>query len=161
MTAQGTVMDVAGDVELCLGAVAESYPPQCSGIPITNWTWEGIEGWEDSDDITWGSYAVQGTYDGEEFTVTETPIMLALYDPMMAEDPTGGQPGEGEEAELLSIQEELPDRLGEALLSSGPQDGWLWVDVIWDDGTWQDAADAEFGEKKVIIRSAIKALGAN
>ena len=33
-SAQGTVMDVGGDAELCLGPVAESYPPQCSGIPV-------------------------------------------------------------------------------------------------------------------------------
>lgn len=154
--AQGTVMDVGGDVELCLGAIMESYPPQCSGVPITNWTWDGVEGFESSGDVTWGSYAVQGTYDGESFTVTEAPIMLALYDPMMIEDPTGGKPGEGEESELLAIQEELPDRLGEGLLGSGPQDGRLWVDIVWDDGTWQDAADAEFGENTVLIRSAMR-----
>jgi len=154
--AQGTVMDVGGDVDLCLGAIMESYPPQCSGVPITNWTWDGVDGSESSGEVTWGTYAVQGTYDGEAFTVTEAPIMLALYDPMMIEDPTGGKPGEGEESELLAIQEELPDRLGEAFLGSGPQDGWLWVDVVWDDGTWQDAADAEFGPQKVVIHSAMR-----
>ena len=154
--AQGTVMDVGGDVELCLGAVAESYPPQCSGMPITNWTWEGIDGFETSGDTTWGSYAVQGTYDGDAFTVTQPPIMLALYDPMMPEDPTGGEPGAGEEDELLAIQEDLPDALDDAYLSSYPENGWLWVDVIWDDGTWQDAADADYGDDKVVIRSAFR-----
>ncbi|WP_127474882.1 hypothetical protein [Microbacterium sulfonylureivorans] len=153
--AQGTVMDVGGDVELCLGAVAESYPPQCSGIPITNWTWEGIQGSETSGDVIWGSYAVQGTYDGEEFTVTQPPIMLALYDPMPFEDPTGGEAGAGDEDALLEIQEELPDILGEAYLGSYPDNGWLWVDVVWDDGTWQDAADDDYGDDTVIIRSAL------
>ena len=43
---QGTVMDVGGEVELCLGAVAESYPPQCSGIPLTDWSWDGVDGCE-------------------------------------------------------------------------------------------------------------------
>lgn len=156
--AQGTVMDIGGDVELCLGAIAESYPPQCGGIPITNWSWDDIEGFENSGDVTWGSYAVQGTYDGESFTVTEAPIMLALYDPMMAEDPTGGEAGNGEEADLLALQEELPDRLGDAYLGSYPENGWLMVDVVWDDGTWQDAADAEFGDGVVIIRSAMRSL---
>src|SRR5918993_380015 len=69
--AQGTVMDVAGEVELCLGPIMESYPPQCAGIPMTNWTWDGIEGSETSGDVTWGSYAVQGTYDGDAFSVTQ------------------------------------------------------------------------------------------
>lgn len=154
--AQGTVMDDGGDAELCLGAVAESYPPQCSGVPITNWTWDGIEGSETSGDTTWGAYAVQGTYDGEEFTVTQPPIMLALYDPMMPEDPTGGEPGAGDEETLLAIQEDLPEALDEAYLSSYPENGWLWVDVVWDDGTWQDAADADYGDDVVVIRSAFR-----
>ena len=101
-------MDVDGEVELCLGAVAESYPPQCSGIPVVNWSWEGVEGSESSGDVTWGSYAVQGTYDGEQYTVSAPPIMLALYDPMAFPDPTNGEPGAGDEATLLEIQEDLP-----------------------------------------------------
>ena len=149
-------MDVDGDAELCLGAVAESYPPQCSGIPITNWTWDEVEGSETSGEATWGAYAVQGTYDGDEFTVTTPPIMLALYDPMPLPDPTGGEPGEGDEATLLEIQEELPDILGDAYIGSYPQDGWLFVDVVWDDGTWQDAADDDYGDDTVIIRSALR-----
>ncbi|MET0735456.1 MAG: hypothetical protein ABWY55_07420 [Microbacterium sp.] len=155
---QGTVMDVGGDAELCLGAIAESYPPQCSGIPITNWSWEGVDGSENSGDVTWGAYAVQGTWDGAEFTVTEAPVMLALYDPMMTEDPTGGDAGAGTEAEIAAIQEELPDRLGDSYLMSHPENGRLWVDVVWDDGAWQDAADAEFGDDVVIVRSAMRAL---
>lgn len=153
--AQGTVMDVGGDVELCLGPVAESYPPQCSGIPITNWSWDAVEGSETSDDVTWGAYAVQGTFDGDEFSVTQPPIMLALYDPMPLPDPTGGKAGAGEEDELLEIQEQLPELLGDAYLSSYPDNGWLWVDVVWDDGTWQEAADADYGENMVVIRSAM------
>jgi hypothetical protein len=158
VVAQGTVMDVGGEVELCLGAIAESYPPQCGGVPIENWSWDGIDGSETSGDVTWGSYAVQGTYDGESFTVTQPPIMLALYDPMMPEDPTGGEAGNGSEAELVALQEELPDRLGDAYLASSPENGWLFIDVVWDDGTWQDAADAEFGEDVVIVRSAMRSL---
>ena len=156
VAAQGTVMDVGGDVELCLGPVAESYPPQCSGIPLTNWSWDGVEGSESSGDVTWGAYALQGTYDGEEFAVTQPPIMLALYDPMPFPDPTNGEAGTGDETTLLEIQEELPDLLGDAYLSSYPENGWLWVDVVWDDGTWQDAADDDYGEGVVVIRSAMR-----
>lgn len=154
--AQGTVLDADGEAQLCLGAVAESYPPQCAGLPITNWSWDDVEGSETSGTTTWGAYAVQGTYDGEEFTVTQPPIMLALYDPMAPADPTGGSPGAGEDAELVEIQEELPDRLHDAYLGSYPDNGWLWVDVTWDDGTWQDAADADYGADKVVIRSALR-----
>ena len=156
--AQGTVMDVDGAAELCVGPIAESYPPQCSGIPITNWSWDGIEGSESSGDVTWGAYAVQGTYDGEAFSVTQPPIMLALYDPMPFPDPTDGKAGAGTEAELLAIQEELPDRLEDAYLASYPENGYLWVDVVWDDGTWQDAADQEFGDDVVVVRSALREI---
>lgn len=157
--AQGTVMDVAGTTELCLGAIAESYPPQCSGIPLAGWNWDGVEGAESSGDVTWGAYAVQGHYDGEGFTATQPPVMLALFDPMMIDDPTGGRTGAGDNAELTAIQEELPALLGAELLSSAIIDGWLWVDVVWDDGTWQRAANADYGADRVIIRSALRPVG--
>ncbi|MDQ7877715.1 hypothetical protein Q9R08_06985 [Microbacterium sp. QXD-8] len=159
VAATGTVLDAAGDVELCLGPVAESYPPQCTGIPLEGWSWDGVEGADSSGDVTWGAYAVRGTYDGTSFTVTQPPILLALYDPIRPEDPTGGRPGAGDEATLAAIQDELPERLGDAYLSSSPQDGWLWVDVVWDDGSWQDAANAEYGDDTVIIRSAMTPTG--
>lgn len=152
----GTVMDVAGAVELCLGPVAESYPPQCSGVPLEGWTWDAVEGAETSGETTWGAYAVLGRYDGETLSVTQPPVMLALYDPMMIEDPTGGEPGSADEATLLRIQEELPSALGDAYLGSAPHDGRLWVDVVWDDGTWQRAADDDYGTDVVVIRSALR-----
>lgn len=156
---QGMVLgDGEGGAQLCLGAVAESAPPQCAGIPLVDWTWDGLDGFETTGGVTWGSYAVQGTYDGTSFTVTQPPIMLALYDPMAPADPTGGKPGAGSEADLLAIQEELPERLGEAYVGSYPQDGWLFVDVLWDDGTLQDAADGEFGADTVIVRSALRQI---
>ena len=156
---QGTVLDAAGSPELCLGAVAESYPPQCTGIPLVGWSWDGVDGSETSGDVRWGAYAVQGTYDGATFTVTEPPILLALYDPMMPEDPFGGEPGDTDEATLLAIQDQLPERLGAGYLASWPQDGRLWVQVLWDDGTWQQAAGEEFGAGVVVIESALRPVG--
>ena len=156
---QGMVLDAGGETRLCLGGVMESYPPQCLGIPLHGWSWDGLDGAESSADVTWGSYAVIGTFDGEEFTLTQTPVMLALFDPMMMPDPTGGVPGKSTDAELATIAETVHDTLGQRALSSYPQDGYLWVDVVWDDGTIQDAADADFGDDVVIIRSALRAIG--
>ena len=156
---QGTVMDVAGTVELCLGAVAESYPPQCSGIPLVGWSWDGVPGSDTVGDVQWGAYAVQGIYDGAALTVTEPPILLALYDPMMPEEPFGGAPGDTDEGTLLEIQETLPQRLGAAYLASWPAEGRLWVQVVWDDGTWQQAADDDFGAGVVVIASALRTVG--
>jgi len=151
------ICDAAG-ARLCF-AVMESYPPQCGGLPVAGWTWDGLEGAETANGVTWGAYAVQGTYDGEALTVTQPPILLALYDPMMRDDPTGGVPGDTAESRLLEIQEELPGRLGADLLGSWPQDGRLWVQVVWDDGTWQDAADADFGDDVVVIESWLREVG--
>ena len=153
---QGTVMDVGGTVELCLGPIAESYPPQCSGIPVEGWSWDGIEGWETSGDVTWGAYSVRGTYDGSSFAVTGEPVMLALYDPIAPVDPTGGKPGTATEAELTEMQDAVPALVGEGFLSSYLENGWLWVDVVWDDGTLQAAADETYGEGAVVVRSAMR-----
>lgn len=153
--AQGLVLDDGESAKLCLGPVAESAPPQCAGIPLVGWSWDGVEGSDEMSGSRWGSYAVQGAYDGEAFTVTQPPVMLALFDPMPLPDPTGGKAGAGTDAELQEIQESLPDRLGAAYFSSSAENGWLWVDVLWDDGTWQDAADGEFGAGKVVIRPAL------
>jgi hypothetical protein len=59
--------------ELCLGAVAASYPPQCGGVPVTNWDWDAVAGVERAHGSTWGVYEVIGTYNGDSFTLTEPP----------------------------------------------------------------------------------------
>ncbi|MCR2765175.1 hypothetical protein NQ152_16845 [Microbacterium sp. zg.B48] len=153
---QGTVIDADGRVRLCLGPIAESYPPQCAGLPVTGWTWEDVEGYETAGDTRWGAYAVQGTYDGESFTVTQPPVILALYDPMTSPDPTGAEPGRGIATELQAIQDELPGLLGSDLLSASVADSRLWIDVVWDDGTRQAVADAVYGEEVIVVRSALR-----
>ncbi len=55
--------------QLCLGAIAESYPPQCGGLDITNWTWDDLTS-ERASGTRWGSYVVVGTYDDEAQTFT-------------------------------------------------------------------------------------------
>jgi hypothetical protein len=55
--------------ELCLGFVADSFPPQCGGLPIPNWHWDQVEGEQTAVGTTWGRYQLVGTYDGASFTV--------------------------------------------------------------------------------------------
>lgn len=154
----GTVLDVAGEAQLCLGGVAESYPPQCSGIPLEDWTWEGVDGSETSADTTWGSYAVYGAFDGKRYTVTEPPIMLALYDPVRPEDPAGGVDGTSSETDLIRVQDELSASLGLDALSLWIERGYVWVNVVWDDGTLQDAVDQAYGDGVVIVTSALREI---
>lgn len=155
--AVGTVIDHAGDVTFCGGAISESFPPQCHGIPIDGWSWEGLDGSETSGDATWGSYAVYATYDGARLTTTsDAPIMLALYDPIPAEDPTDGVDGSTPEAELTRIQDDLAARLGPAAFGLWSERGYVWLQVAWDDGTIQDAVDADYGPGKVIVTSTLR-----
>lgn len=158
--ATGTVMDVDGAVELCLGPIAESYPPQCSGIPMSGWTWDGVDGSEQVDRVRWGAYAVTGQYDGTIFAVTETPVLLALYDSL----PHDEQPVAGSKTtdELTRIQGDIASLFASApgtLLGSVPIDGVLVVDVVWDDGTLQQAADERYGADAVVIRPALREVG--
>lgn len=154
----GTVIDVGGDAELCLGAVMESFPPQCAGLPLSGWTWEGLDGAESAGDVTWGSYAVRGTFDGQTFTVTDTPILLALYDAIRGDDPADGVTGTTDAAELEQVQTQIADRLGPDLLGSYIDRGYVWAQVVWDDGTLQDAAAGEFGDDVVFVESALREL---
>ncbi|ALJ20503.1 hypothetical protein [Microbacterium sp. No. 7] len=154
----GMVMDVAGDAQLCQGMIMESYPPQCHGVPLHGWSWDGVDGSESSGDATWGMYAVQGAYDGTGLTVTRPPILLALYDPPALPDPTGGTPGASDEDALTRVADELGARLSGPLVGVTVMDGYVWLDVPWDDGTLQRAADDEFGDGVVIVRSGLRTV---
>ncbi len=154
----GLVLDDGGGAQLCLGPARESFPPQCDGIALTDWEWDGVEGSESSGDLRWGTYAVQGVYDGRSIRVTAPPVMLALYDPAPLPAPPAA-PGAGEDATLEAIADDLPDWLGAAYLSAAEEDRRLLVDVVWDDGTWQRQADEEYGPDVVVIRSALQVVG--
>lgn len=155
---QGTVLQIDGEpVDFCLGAVAESYPPQCSGPEIVNWDWASVDGEEAASGVTWGAYAVQGTWDGVQFTITQPPILLALYDPMADADPhrDPANAGSTSEARLEEIQAELPD--GQvSFLFSGADNGYLFVGVIYDDGRIQAYFDELYGADVIVVESALR-----
>lgn len=147
--------------QLCLGAIAESYPPQCSGVAIAGWDWSRIELKETANDVTWGTFAVFGTWDGETFTVTEDPVPLALYDPMMSDpdprlDPENA--GESSDAELRGIQEVVSTDLPVDVLLSFVENGYLFVTVYYDDGSIQEYFDAVYGSDVVAVQSALVAI---
>ncbi len=148
-----TVMDT-GRPELCLGPVAESYPPQCGGPEITNWDWKKQDGmFEQQGDVRWGTFAVTGTFDGTAFTLTEA-IPGALYDAMPQEPPVYPEPSvDYSEQELQDIAEDvgtLPGAQGANSL-----EGNVLVDVLYDDGSIQDWATEEYGEGVVVVTSAL------
>lgn len=77
----GMVLDQGEGPELCLGPIAESYPPQCGGIPLDGWDWSSRSDFEDISGVKFAMYAVTGIFDGTRLAVTEEPISGALYDP--------------------------------------------------------------------------------
>lgn len=72
--ASGTVLEKDGrGAQLCLGAIATSLPPQCSGLPIVGWDWSRVEREQTAQTTTWGEYHLVGTFDGKSFTPTQPP----------------------------------------------------------------------------------------
>jgi hypothetical protein len=67
-----TVLEAPGSGPmLCLGPMLLSLPPQCGDVPVTGWSWKAVEGEESAAGVTWGTFHVVGTYDGESFTLVD------------------------------------------------------------------------------------------
>lgn len=60
-----------GGPMLCLAGWADIAPPQCGDVPISPWDWREVEGEERRGGTTWGTYRVEGTFDGVTFTVED------------------------------------------------------------------------------------------
>jgi hypothetical protein len=148
-----TVMDQDGP-ELCLGAVAESWPPQCGGPPIDGWSWADHRGaFESHQGIRWGRFAVTGTWDGETFTYAAT-VPAALYDAMAAPPPVRATPATSySDAELDAIAEEMRELPGAQGADAGR--GQVLVDVLYDDGSLQRWAENTYGVDVVVVRSLL------
>ena len=160
VTGQGTVLQTEGEpAQFCLGPIMESYPPQCSGPELIGWEWPDDQMWESSNGVTWGAYAVSGTWDGVALTQTYPPIPLALYDPIRPEpDPRADPANAGDNSEelLTRVQEELSSWTDVAVLSTYPENGYLWVTVYYDDGTIQAYLDEVYGPDVVVVQSALR-----
>ena len=153
------VMDT-GSPELCLGPVAESYPPQCGGPAMVDWDWAEHPMHEQQGDVRWGTYALTGTWDGTAFTATEA-IPAALYDPASpTPTPTPTPATSYDDAELERIATELQAAPGVIAAYGGEgTGGHVLVDVTYDDGTLQDWADETYGAGVVLVNAALVDAG--
>jgi hypothetical protein len=149
-----TVMDT-GRPELCLGPVAESYPPQCGGPPMAGWDWADHAGdFDRQGEVRWGMFAVTGTFDGATFTVTGA-VPADRHDGGPVAPPRLPDPAVDLDGDELA---EIAERLGGDL--PGAQgayvaDGHVLVDVVHDDGSLQDWADEQYGDGVVVVTSAL------
>lgn len=155
---EGTVLDPAdGPTVLCLGAIAMSAPPRCDGPELVDWVWAENDLAETMSGTTWGSFAVTGRWDGTRFDA-ESRVPLALWDPLPVEpDPrrASGSAGGTSVAELDRIAAEIADGPF-TVLGSTPDNGYLWVDVVYDDGSIQRLVDEAYGPDVVVIVSAMR-----
>jgi hypothetical protein len=55
--------------QLCV-AVEDTNPPQCDGLDISAWTWDGLKH-NSARTTKWGTYLITGTFDGRTFKLTE------------------------------------------------------------------------------------------
>lgn len=116
-----------------------SNPPICSGLPLVGWDWDAVEGEESVGGTTWIAASVEGTYDGERFTLTEQPgrprppedrdpIGPACEDPEAidpsagVDDTYGGLPGPAQLPELVALWVNQPPDPSEPL--SYETEGW-------------------------------------
>ena len=152
----GLVLD-NGKPGFCLGPVAESYPPQCTGLAMAGWDWAEHRGqFEQAGDVRFGSFAITGTFDGETLTY-RSAISGAVYDPMPWPQPTSSAAGDHTQDELEAIAQELAELPG--ALSTMPGENLVVVDVVHDDGSLQDWADAAYGAGLVFVHSALTPVG--
>lgn len=159
-TVSGWATVLQSDAEpprLCLGAVFDSYPPQCEGPKIAGWDWDAVESEESESGVTWGGYAVTGTWDGHTFGVASATSSglydVAPYDPHTSPENAGATPA----AALLQIQERLHGETSPVHpLGSWPENGYLFLQVIYDDGTVQHWMDTTFGTDVVVVLSALR-----
>jgi hypothetical protein len=127
--------------ELCLGAVLDSLPPQCDGVPIPNWRWDQVDGERSSGGTTWGHYHLVGTYYGAAFTLVRADRPPPTPRPNAAErfkdepktpcsEPAGGwpvpDPARASEADLEAARRAAgvqPDFAGMWLAYLAPMGG--------------------------------------
>lgn len=118
--------------QLCLGVIAESYPPQCGGPDLIGWDWGAVEGEESAAGTTWGTYRVVGTWDGASLTLTEPPSAAdtsgsAAREPAQFETPCPEPEGGWRVVdESLTSDESLDSAIAHA--RSQIDVGGVWVD---------------------------------
>ena len=159
---QGTVLQAGdGPPQLCLGGVADSYPPQCGGPEIVGWDWVAAGQFESAADTKWGGYAVQGTWDATRLTVTAPPIPLSLFDSAATPDPflDEGNAGATNADRLAFIQGEVYELGLPGFLGSWAMNGYLFVDVVHDVNLVQVLLDGRYGPGVAVVRAALKPVG--
>ena len=142
-----TVMDT-GRPELCLGPVAESYPPQCGGPALEGWDWAAYDGhYDQQGDIRWGVFYVTGTWDGSTFVVSSAEPATGRHPRGARAAASARRPAVDRRARPDRGRGPRPRRRDRLLRQRGPGA----VDVPYDDGSLQAWVDEEYGAGVVAV----------
>lgn len=152
----------SGAPELC-GAVAESYPPQCGGLPVSGWDWDAVAH-EEAAGVRWGSYVVTGSFDGESLVLTEDPVPteeidLSEYPELQYSEPEIGEPTEDlSVAELQAIADELVAEFPVYVFGgwADEQNGVAFVDALLVTPELKSYVEEHFPEGTVVFSEMLK-----
>lgn len=153
-----TVLDEGDGPMLCLGGIAMSLPPQCTGPTVADWDWAAHPEAESARGVRWGAYTMVGEWDGTTFTPSD--VRLSTPDDWPAEDvealfatrcsePEGGWvPVEPTTttAETLSAAHRAVEKLPDYAISWGDQS---------INPQWEAAQDIDGGEGSLEIELAM------
>lgn len=158
LVGRGLVRQEADELpQFCMGVIADSYPPLCSGPPIRGWDWSVADGEEKAGTVTWGDYVVHGTWDGNSFSVTRTPRNIASNESWGEPDPRQDprKHGTANKARLQQIQREIWET-ERPPADTRVENGYLFRYVPYDDGSLQSAMDKRFGPGIVVVQSQLR-----
>lgn len=153
------VLDSGEGPELCLGVVAASLPPQCTGPRLVGWSWGEVEHQTSAGVRHSGGVLVTGTFDGTTLTLTDVSTRDDA-DPSVR----AGTPSEDASAVratppgLRAIQEAVMELPGALVGSRDRRAGTVDLLVVNDDGRIQAWCDAEYGLGVVRVTSAMEPI---
>jgi hypothetical protein len=138
--------------QLCLGGVAESYPPQCGGPDVVGLDWAEVDGEESANGTTWGDFRLVGTWDGDTFTLTDPPTAPQPVEPDHSTDPFASpcDPPGGDWAVVDPAKATERDmRLALGYADSQPDVGGVWLDNL-----WAEAEERPFDPSEVVLNAS-------
>jgi hypothetical protein len=128
----GMVLDKAGvGPQLCM-AVEESLPPQCRGVPVVGLDWAAVPWAETAGDTTWAEALLAGTFDGEQFTLTQAPER-ADGQPAPEPDPFASPCPEPSGGWVIADAERATEAAfdaAQAYAAAQPEYAGLWIDQL-------------------------------
>ncbi len=148
--------DSRGDgPQLCVGGVAESFPPQCSGVDLLDWSWDDEAGaFQERAGVRWGEFMVTGDFSPADHTMRVTDVQTDGPEPS-PRPPRCTDDCEQPTDELLAIASEITGEYDGVHSSAVDGTGTVEVGVSYDDGSLQRALDEKYGAGLIRVESTL------